>query len=175
MFISQGGGNPSLWRTINETQLKQIRFHHIHDRIRFFAYRCCNGRQPHRSTTIFFDNGLQHPPIHFIQTHFIYSQQIQGLNGNLTGDKTVRAYLRKIPYAAKQAQRHPRCTTGTSRNFRNTRFISMHCHHDCRPVNNLFHCWLIVIIKAVNCPKPGTQWCCYQCQAGCGADGGKSG
>ncbi len=85
---------PGAWRPARAgcgpgTQLEQVGFDHVHDRIRLFADRGGDGIQADRPAVVFFDDGQQHAAVDIIQPALIDFEQIQRFAGNFGGDRPL--------------------------------------------------------------------------------------
>ena len=67
MIVCQAGSLATLGGTFEKTKLEQVRFNHIHNRVRFFANRGSNGIEPYRPAIIFFDYSTQDAPVQIVQ------------------------------------------------------------------------------------------------------------
>ena len=88
MLISARRGHTATRCPFQKAELEQVRFHHIHDRIRLLADGCRDGFQTDRATTEFGGDAVEDATVEIIQT-------ISGHDGFLVESEPLGRFIRR--------------------------------------------------------------------------------
>lgn len=99
MMIGEICYDPAPWGTLNHTNLKQIRFINILDRLTFFPDCSSNGIQPYRASPEAVDHRFKHFMINLIQATRINLETLQRFFRECLCYNPIPTHLCKVTYS----------------------------------------------------------------------------
>src|SRR5436190_2708201 len=101
-------------RSLDESELDQVRLDHVLHRVRLLADRGRERRQADRPSGERLDHGVEHGVIQPVQSQFVHLEHRQAGAGDVAGHPTVVADLGHVTDPPKETVGDPRGPTGSS-------------------------------------------------------------
>lgn len=150
MAIAFGRDDASAGRAAEKTNLDEVGFDHVFDRVHFFAGDRGNGLESGGPTFEFIDDSLEDDAISGLQSQPINFKQGQGLTGDFATDDAIVMYFGIVPDAFQDAVGDAgRAATGPS-NFTRAEFVERDAEDTGRTPDNSFDFVSRVELKPVN-------------------------
>ncbi len=131
MIVGQASDHPSPGRTVEKSDLDQIRFIDIFDGVFFFTDGRRNGVDADRATPKFFDDRQEQLTIDLIESETIDIGQIQTVTGDLEIDAALGPHLGEIQHTTHETVGDARRAATPEGNFQVSLLVDLHTQNAC--------------------------------------------
>src|SRR5688572_20880030 len=120
MLEGRLGRRAAARRSIEESDLNEIRLDHLLDRVFVFVDRRRDGPEPDRSAAELLDDRQQELRVGLVETERVDLESIEGLVGDLRSHPAVVEHLGNVAYAPQKTIRDPWRTARAARDLDGT-------------------------------------------------------